>query len=164
MTQYISQYLDIGLQVDVLYTDFSKAFDRLDHGLLLNKLQTFGFSQLLINFIKSYLNNRTQYVEYRGHMSIEINATSGVPQGSILGPLLFVLFINNIVVDLNVDVLLYADDVKLFSAINTLADCKKLQDNLQKIQTWCDHNDLPLNVDKCNVIYLFLRKKKKFSL
>lgn len=162
MTQYISQYLDTGIQIGVLYTDFSKAFVRLDHALLLNKLQTVGgFSQLLINFFKSYLNNRTQYVEYRGHRSIEINATSGVPQGSILGPLLFVLFINNIVVDLNVDVLLYADDVKLFSAINTSADCKKLQDNLLKIQTWCDHNDLPLNVDKCNVIS-FSRKKETF--
>lgn len=151
-TQYIAEALDQKGQVDVIYTDFSKAFDRLDHGILLNKLQNFGFSDSLINLFISYLSCRTQFVQYRGFQSILFKQTSGVPQGSILGPLFFVLFINDIIDCLDVCYLLYADDLKLYISIKSEHDCLRLQHNLVLLNTWCVYNHLPLNATKCNVM------------
>lgn len=160
ITQYISESLDSGGQVDVIYTDFSKAFDRLDHGILLCKLRQFGFSDKLSDLLASYLHCRRQYVEYRGFRSDEFIASSGVPQGSILGPLLFVIFINDIVSMLDVDCLLYADDLKLYSDINSFEDCLKLQMNLDRINNWCITNNLPLNVQKCHVLSFTRRNEQ----
>lgn len=159
ITQYISEILDSGSQVDVIYTDFSKAFDRLDHGILLCKLMRFGLSIKLLNLIESYLHNRRQYVEYRGFRSREFSATSGVPQGSILGPLLFVIFINDIIDVIDVNCLLYADDMKIYCNINSIADSSNLQKNLNSVHNWCIANNLPLNVQKCNIVS-FSKKKE----
>lgn len=152
ITEYLSSCIDGGLQTDIIYTDFSKAFDKLDHIILLEKLQSFGFSMNLIKFFTSYLHNRTQYVSYCGHSSVEVLSTSGVPQGSNLGPLLFNIFINDIVANLTVNCLLYADDLKLFSRILSLDDCVILQQNLDSIHNWCIKNKLLLNITKCNVL------------
>lgn len=152
ITQYISEYVDAGRQVDVIYTDFSKAFDRLDHGILLCKLRRFGFSDKLLDLFASYLQDRRQYVEYRGFKSDQFLATSGVPQGSILGPLLFVIFINDLVDRIDVNCLLYADDLKIYCVINSIDDSHNLQHNLNEIDYWCMNNNLPLNVQKCNVV------------
>ena len=157
ITQFIAQNLDMNVQVDVIYTDFSKAFDRLDHGILLQRLGKIGLSPPLIDLFKSYLSNRTQFVECRGFTSQEFSVSSGVPQGSILGPLLFVIFINDIVEDLDVHFLLYADDIKIFCAINNRSDCLKLQNNLSKLDEWCVSHNLPLNAAKCNIV-TFSRK------
>lgn len=158
ITQYIAQNVDMNLQVDVLYLDFSKAFDRLDHCILIQKLNSAGLSTPLVTFFKSYLSNRKQYVEYDGFKSFEISVTSGVPQGSVLGPLLFNIFINDIVDNLNVNVLLYADDAKLYSHIKTIEDCIKLQQAVTKINAWCDTNGLSLNISKC-VVVTYTRKQ-----
>lgn len=83
-------------QVDALYTDFSEAFDRIDRSLLLIKLWEFGLSPSLVRWFESYLSNRTQFVVIGGSRSKEIKATSGVPQGSILDPFLFTIFINEL--------------------------------------------------------------------
>jgi ribonuclease P/MRP protein subunit RPP40 len=77
--------------------------------------------------------------------------TSGVPQGSVCGPLLFNLFINDVVDDFSCEVLLYADDIKIFTKINSLIDWVRLQNNLDKIMSWCESNSLPLNISKCNI-------------
>lgn len=159
VTQFISEAIDAGKQVDVIYTDFSKAFDRLDHGILLHKLKLFGFSDLLISLLSSFLSGRNQFVEYRGFKSDQYLVTSGVPQGSILGPLLFILFINDIVSCIDVNCLLYADDMKLFCSIETDDDCALLQNNLNSVNDWCLLNNLPLNISKCNVVS-FSRKNQ----
>ena len=161
-TQFISEAIDQRSQVDVIYTDFSKAFDKIDHNILLRKLESYGFSDALINLFKSYFYNRTQYVQLHGFKSTHIIQASGVPQGSILGPLFFVLFIDDITIKLNVNYLLYADDLKIFSKIDSLDDCLVLQHNLDKINDWCVTNKLHLNANKCNVMS-FTRKVQKIT-
>jgi hypothetical protein len=120
---FISAALDKNTQVDVIYTDFSKAFDRIDHNILLNKLRHFGFSDSLLNLFESYLLDRFCYVNVLGFYSARLVVNSGVPQGSNLGPLLFLLFINDIVEIFSLNVLLFADDVKLYSTIRDISDC-----------------------------------------
>ena len=157
VTQYISESLDVHSQTDVVYTDFSKAFDRLDHRLLLDKLDKIGLSYSLLHLFKSYLTNRTQYVFLNGFKSIEFVATSGVPQGSILGPLLFNIFINDITDEIDLPCLLYADDLKVFTVVNNINDCLQLQACLNKVNNWCISNKLFLNVSKCNVLSFSLK-------
>lgn len=152
LTQFITESLDNRGQVDVVYTDFSKAFDRIDHNLLIEKLNHFGFNKLLLNFFKSYLEDRLQYVQYNGFKSSTYLATSGVPQGSNLGPLLFNLFINDLCMELECEKLLFADDLKIYCNINNFEDCIALQQQLHKVEVWCTANKLEMNVSKCKVI------------
>ena len=160
-TQNVSNIIDDQGQVDALYTDFSKAFDRIDHKILLNKLEHFGFNNQLLMFFESYLQNRYQFVFYNGSRSSVYSSTSGVPQGSNLGPLLFLLFINDLCETLECDKLIYADDLKLFKNIKSEDDCRKLQKELDKISQWCSLNRLDLNVGKCKVVS-YTKKKNKF--
>ena len=159
VSQFIASILDTSGQVDVIYTDFAKAFDRLDHGLLIKKLASFGFNHNLLVLLKSYLLNRRLTVQYCGFKSLELSASSGVPQGSILGPLFFVLFINDIGHNVKNNFLLYADDCKLFGRIDSPQDCQSLQMDLNTIQSWCTLNALPLNISKCKFVR-FSRKRQ----
>jgi hypothetical protein len=134
-TQYVANSMDLGLQTDVIYTDFSKAFDRLDHEILVRKLETLGCSSNFVNFLYSYLSGRKQFVSVHGHRSNVFDCFSGVPQGSVLGPVLFNIFINDIIEDLSVSCLLYADDMKIFTSIKEFGDCVRLQDNIDLIST-----------------------------
>lgn len=152
ITQFIADELDRKHQVDVVYTDFSKAFDRLDHTILVKKLESFGFSRSLVTLFKSYLSGRTQFVQYNGFNSSVYAQASGVPQGTVLGPDLFSIFINDIVADLGVPCLLYADDMKLYQSIRIIDDCVALQGSLDILGEWCIRNRLPLNIKKCNVL------------
>jgi Reverse transcriptase (RNA-dependent DNA polymerase) len=162
VTQHISNGLDLRKQTDVIYMDFSKAFDRLDHGILLQKLSTFGLSHQLLQLFVSYLQNRQQYVFYKGFKSVEYTATSGVPQGSILGPLLFNVFINDIIDVIDVNCLLYADDLKIFTYISSVDDCEKLSLSLMNVQKWCTENRLYLNITKCQVMSFSLKPNLLF--
>jgi hypothetical protein len=159
ISHFISAALDKNTQVDVIYTDFSKAFDRIDHNILLNKLRHFGFSDSLLNLFESYLLDRFCYVNVLGFYSARLVVNSGVPQGSNLGPLLFLLFINDIVEIFSLNVLLFADDVKLYSTIRDISDCMRLQSNVDVLYGWCRSNGLPLNRDKCYILS-FSRKTK----
>lgn len=133
----------------MIYTDFSKAFDRLDHRIIATKLLGFGFHVNLVSFFVSYLSNRLQFVEYNGFQSKDYLASSGAPQGSNLAPLIFALFINDITSSLSSECLLFADDMKIYKIIRCRNDCLLLQDDLATISNWCKTNNLDLNVSKC---------------
>lgn len=158
ITQDIAENIDSRTQTDVIYTDLTKAFDRLDHGILLQKLSAFGLSDQLVMLFRSYLTDRTQYVQLNGFKSVKYLATSGVPQGSNLGPLLFNLYMNDIVDVMDVNFLLYADDLKIYAAVRDLVDCERLSANLSRIVEWCVANNLQLNVRKCKVLSYTLKK------
>lgn len=154
--------LEKGSQVDVIYTDFSKAFDRVNQKLLLFKLNSYNIPEIPVNWLMSYLLNRVQYVKLGEIISKDlINVTSGVPQGSHLGPLLFLLFINDVITCFSFcDTLLYADDLKIFAEVNCLNDCLLIQQDLLCFARWCNSNCLALNVGKCKV--MSYRKKNSF--
>lgn len=158
ITQFIATALNDCSQVDVIYTDFSRAFDRLDHGVLLRKLSSVGLTDGFVWFLKSYLTERRLKVQYHGFWSVEVIPSSGVPQGSVLGPLLFIIFINDICLNIESEILLYADDCKLFRRINALGDCSSLQSDIDELSEWCLKNLLPLNIEKCNIV-TYTKKK-----
>lgn len=147
-------------QVDSIYLDFAKAFDSVNHNLLLYKLSKFGLSGGTLRWIFSYLSNREQVVRIKGHFSEPYVASSGVPQGSHLGPLLFILFINDICKELKfAEVLIFADDIKLFNRVKTVSDQACLQEDLDRIVKWSCQNNLRLNCAKCKSMS-FVRGKK----
>lgn len=148
----LSRALDSRGQVDVVYTDLSKAFDRVNHDLLLRKMDQSGFSNSLLLLLRSYLTNRRQYVMIDGHKSRVFSPSSGVPQGSNLGPLFFLLFINDAPLLFDSDCLLYADDLKLYRRVTCLDDCLSLQSDLERLSDWCSLNLLSLNISKCRVV------------
>jgi hypothetical protein len=159
-TSVILKALDDGFSVDAVYTDFSKAFDKICHYTLLCKLWELGIHGDLFRWVKSYVENRTQSVVVSGFASRSKCISSGVPQGSHLGPLLFILYINDIVkLFANSNILLYADDAKIYRVIRSSSDRELLQRDLSKFEAYCRENHLFLNPDKCNIIS-FSRKKE----
>ncbi|GBM95053.1 putative RNA-directed DNA polymerase from transposon BS [Araneus ventricosus] len=153
LTNKIISSFQIGSQLDDIYTDFSKAFDSIDFGILLNKLHGLGFHVNLTDWLHSYLCNRSLYVYFNNAVSREFSGTSGVPQGSNLGPLLFILFINDLTsVFKYSECLLFADDLKLFSSMNSNLDAVLLQSDLDCLFKWCTVNKLHLNIEKCSIL------------
>ena len=152
-TDYLTKAMDNEEQTDAFYLDLSKAFDRVDHDLLLWKLSFYRLSCNFLAWLKSYLSNRKNKVYIDGIYSEIFKPTSGVPQGSILGPLLFILFFDDICKELkSSNILLYADDAKIYKKITCFQDCEDLQKDLIRIQAWCELWKLRLNMSKCNVI------------
>ncbi len=140
-----------GLQTDIIYLDFSKAFDSVSHKLLIHKLKMFGFNGPLLNWFSSYLLGRTQRVVLEGTSSDCLPVHSGVPQGSILGPLLFLLFVNDMPEALseNTKVALFADDAKIYHKIENRADSLVLQQDLNNLIKWSKCWRLNFNPKKC---------------
>ncbi|GBM38830.1 putative RNA-directed DNA polymerase from transposon BS [Araneus ventricosus] len=142
-----------GSKLDVIYTDFSKAFDSIDFGILLKKLQGIGFHGNLIDWLLSYLCKRSLYVYFNNAVSHEFTSTSGVPQGSNLVPLPFILFTNDLTCVFKYSgCLLFADDLKLFGSICSNLDSVVLQRDLDCLFKWCIDNRLHLNIEKCSVL------------
>ena len=156
----IGQNLDNNTQTDVLYLDLAKAFDSVDHTILLEKLRGYGVARPVQCWCTGYLNDRTQRVVVDGVTSSSSSVTSGVPQGSILGPLLFVLFINDLPdhVEKETEPFLYADDIKLHQIINSLHDCQSFQRSLTNLDNWSKENELCFNATKCEVLTITRKK------
>lgn len=158
----VSRAISDKKQLDVIYTDCTKAFDRVNHKILLKKLIDLNFSEQAYKFIKSYLLDRSQVIKVAGSKSLGVPVTSGVPQGSKLGPLLFLIFINDLPNVLrNSKGLLYADDFKLYKTISSREDCVSLQDDLNSVVEWFDINKMKINIVKCNSMS-FTRKLNYF--
>lgn len=117
--------MESGDHTDVIYLDFSKAFDKVSHKRLIYKLETYGVEGRILGWIKDFLSNRSQRVVVDGHASPEAAVTSGVPQGSVLGPMLFLIYIKDISDETNSHVKLFADDSKLYRT-----QCSDLDHNL----------------------------------
>lgn len=151
--EYVNTSVDHKKQVDVVYTDLEKAFDRVNHDLLILKLNKLGVGDPLLSWIRSYLNNRKLTVVTNGFRSDEYIPKSGVPQGSHLGPVLFLLFINDINQCIRYSkFLLYADDLKIYKQICSISDANEFQLDLNSIANYFQENLLSLNIEKCSAM------------
>ena len=149
----ISSILDGSGQVDMLYLDFSKAFDSVSHRLLIHKLQSSGFHSHLLNWFKAYLMGREQRVVVDSLNSDWLPVLSGVPQGSILGPMLFLCYINDMPsCTHNSTTALFADDSKCFRPIHSVNDCLLLQKDIDSLYNWGQMWDLHYHPSKCQII------------
>ena len=129
---------------------------RVRHQLLLIKL-ALAVPPAECELLRSYFSGRTQRVKIGSCVSKEIKVTSGVPQGSHIGPLCFIWFVNDIAqIFKHVRVLFYADDMKLYLPVENSQDCLKIQSDLDRLTKWCEENSLPLNVNKCSVQFIYL--------
>lgn len=149
---FLNEKLENREQVDVLYVDLSKAFDRISHDILIYKLQSFGITGQLKLWLATYLIERSNIVVFNGAESDRFFPTSGVPQGSILGPLLFVLYVDDMASVLSSFKSRYADDTKFGRTIMDESDCVLLLNDLHALETWCERNNLSSNPSKCNVL------------
>ncbi|PIK39484.1 putative RNA-directed DNA polymerase from mobile element jockey-like [Apostichopus japonicus] len=138
--------------VDVVFLDFQKAFDKVPHQRLLLRLKSMGVIGNLLSWIGNWLGNREQRVVINGCASSWQNVTSGVPQGSVLGPLLFVAYINDIDGDILCTAKKFADDTKLYSEVSSKSDSEKFQADLDKIFSWSQGWQMLFNIDKCKKV------------
>ena len=136
-------------QTDVILLDFSKAFDSVPHERLLTKLDFYGIRGKMHSWIKAFLPSRTQSVSVNGVLSSSRPVVSGVPQGSVLGPVLFLLFINDISGSVQSNLRLFADDCVLYREVATHQDCLALQQDLHCLSLWSKTWQLTFNVTKC---------------
>ena len=151
----ISLGLNSNNLIDVIYFDFSKAFDSVNHDIILQKLKTeYKMDGLMLKFIKEYLQGRQQRVLVKGKLSNTCIVKSGVPQGSILGPLLFVLFINSMqdCISPGTKIALYADDTKIWRYIHSPIDHQILQNDIDALYDWSIKNKMRFNTKKCKVL------------
>jgi hypothetical protein len=146
--------LDNGTPVDVIYLDFSKAFDTVPHVRLLKKLEAYGISGDVKAWIENFLTGRKQRVKVNGDFSDWNDVTSGVPQGSVLGPVLFVLFINDLPDVVTNLCSMYADDTKIYGPVSTQAEAQTLQEDLDNLVEWSDKWQMRFNAEKCSLLHL----------
>ena len=146
--------LDQGNDIDCIYFDFMKAFDTVAHKRLHNKLKAYSLSETVIKWIMDFLSNRRQRVIVNGASSSWRIVTSGIPQGSVLGPLLFIIFINDIVEQISSSIYLFADDTKLFRAITSNHDNTLLQSDIDKLVEWSNTWLLSFHPDKCKTMHV----------
>lgn len=149
-----TRMLEAGEPVDVVYTDFRKAFDSVPHRRLLSKLHSLGIRGRLHKWLEAFLTGRRQRVVVNGTFSSWSDVTSGIPQGSVLGPVLFTLYVNDLPDVVTGAVQLFADDMKIYRGIRSSVDHDELQRDLDRLARWSETWLLPFNVAKCSTLHL----------
>ena len=158
----LTQEIDKCGQLDMLVLDFAKAFDTVAHEHLLAKIHIYGITSSLHKWIESFLKGRTQIV-VEGESSAEAMVKSGVPQGSVLGSLLFLIFIHDLAKNTTSTVRLLADDCVMYRPIRHANDCEALQEDLNKLHDWEERWQLRFNDTKCNILRATHARKKKIT-
>ena len=149
-----TEALDLGLSVDVIYMDFQKAFDVVPHRRLLGKLEAYQISEEIVEWVSAFLTGRQQKVAINGCESSWRDVLSGIPQGSVLGPLLFVIFINDLPESVESNAFLFADDTKVFKIISDATDNIALQGDLDCLQEWSNRWLIGFNAAKCKHMHI----------
>ena len=150
----IVKNLQNGTQTDVIVMDFSKAFDKVSHNCLIKKLEYYGISGPTQMWIKNFLANRKQKVVVQGVSSSECPVSSGVPQGSVLGPSLFLFYINDLPNNISSQVRLFADDTIVYLAMKPTSNNKVLQKDLDKLAEWEHKWKIKFHPQKCQTIHI----------
>ena len=151
--------------LDIIFLDFQKAFDKVPHDKLMIKVRALGINGNIGNWIENWLSDRKQRVVINGESSPWSLVTSGVPQGSVLGPILFIIYINDLDIGINNIISKFADDTKIGNAIITEEDRAILQNDLHKISEWSTKWQMPFNVNKCQMLQIgSLNKKYCYSM
>ena len=151
-TRDLFQNLDAGFQTDVIILDFSKAFDTCPHNKLLHKLDKYGIKGPLNNWLRSFLTKRSMKVVLNGEESPSVSVDSGVPQGTVLGPLLFLCHVNDLPETIKSQVRLFADDCLVYRPIRNLEDQLQLQEDLRSLEVWAKRWGMRFNSTKCYVL------------
>ena len=146
--------LDEGGNIDTFYLDFAKAFDTVPHQRLLMKLRGYGIESRILTWIEAFLTDRRQRVVVNDSRSSWADVTSGIPQGSVLGPMLFIIYINDMPTSVLSSIYLFADDAKVYRNISSNDDPPTLQHDLQQLEKWSERWQLRFNSNKCKVMHL----------
>ena len=149
----ITKWVDEGSPVDRVYLDFQKAFDKVPHQRLILNLKFHGIGISIINWIGQWLTDRRQRVVVDGEFSNWKPVLSGVPQGSVLGPILFLIYVNDLEEGVTSKILKFADDTKLFTTIKGNGDKQQLQDDIDKLIKWSEKLQMLFNVEKCKCLH-----------
>ena len=161
--QDIADSMDNGDRIDAIVIDFSKAFDLVPHDRLLMKIAISGVDSRIVAWVREFLRGRTQRVKVRGELSEEVRVTSGVPQGSVLGPLLFLVYVNDIWRNIESTIRLFADDCVIYKKIINNGDIDRLQEDLDRLGEWAAENAMKINPSKCKAVR-FTRARVKHPL
>lgn len=154
----ISSSIDHNIPVDALFLDFEKAFDKVPHKRLFLKLSRLNIDPAVLEWIKNFLSNREQFVYSNQISSTRRPVLSGVPQGTVLGPLLFLIYVNDLPTNISSQIRLFADDCVIYRPINCPNDSQILQNDLITIETWCKNWLMTLNIRKTSVVSFHRRK------
>ena len=159
--------LNSSVSIDMIYLDFAKAFDKVDHNILLHKVKALGIQGKLGTWIHSFLSNRTHHVRLPGGRSTCSEVLSGVPQGTVLGPVLFLILMSDITEGINCNIVAlvtsFADDTKVFATINNPSDCDDLQSDLDNIYSWSSANNMMFNQEKFQYIRYHMGDSSKIN-
>ena len=146
--------VDKGSAADVIYLDYRKAFDKVPHQRLLQKLEAHGIVGNILDWIRCWLTGRRQRVVLNGEVSLWSKVSSGVPQGSVLGPVLFLVYINDLDLGINGTIYKFADDTKLFKEVTCVQEVTEMQEDIRALECWSEKWQMEFNTGKCKVMHL----------